>query len=107
MDLTLEDLRPLAGRSGRFLTLLLPAPSHLADAAERFAIERKTALKAVSTDWPADDLQALDDELAALPHDAGAGLIVVGRHTVTRSPSSSTIRSRRPCSRVGTHAWHR
>ena len=77
MDLALEDLRPLAGRSGRFLTLLLPAPSHHADAAERFAIQRKTALKSVSTDWPADDLQALDDELAALPHDAGAGLIVV------------------------------
>lgn len=73
----LDDLRPLAGSSGRFLTILLPAPSHHADAAERFAIERKTALKSVSADWPADDLQALDRELAALPHDAGAGLIVV------------------------------
>ncbi len=77
MDLALEDLRPLVGRSGRFLTLLLPAPSHHADAAERFAIQRKTALKAISSDWPADDLRALDDDLATLPHDAGAGLIVV------------------------------
>jgi len=77
MDLALDDLRPLAGRPGPFLTLLLPAPSHHADAAERFAIERKTALKAVSGDWPADDLEALDRELAALPHAAGAGLIVI------------------------------
>lgn len=77
MELALDDLRPLAARPGRFLTILLPAPSHHADAADRFAIERKTALKAVSDEWPADDLRALDAELAALPHDAGAGLIVV------------------------------
>lgn len=77
MDLALDDLRPLADRTGPFLTILLPAPSHHADAADRFAIERKTALKAVSSEWPADDLQALENELAALPHDAGAGLIVV------------------------------
>ncbi len=77
MDLALDDLRPLAGRSGRFLTMLLPAPSHHSDSAERFAIERKTALRAVSDDWPADDLRALEVQLGALPHDAGAGLIVV------------------------------
>ncbi len=77
MDLALDNLRPLVDRSGPFLTLLLPAPSHQADASERFTIQRKNALKAISSDWPADDLEALERELAALPHDAGAGVIVV------------------------------
>lgn len=85
MDLSLDDLRPLADQPGPFLTLLLPAPSHHADAAERFAIRCKNALRQVSDEWPTDDLIKLDRELAALPHDAGAGVIIV------RSPDGGSL----------------
>lgn len=77
MSPNLEDLRPLTEAEGPFLTLLLPAPSHHADAAERFAIRCKNALKNVSDEWPADDLDALESELLALPHEAGASVIVI------------------------------
>lgn len=77
MNVRLDDLRPLAETSGPFLTILLPAPSHHADAAARFAIECKNAIKAVSDKWPADDLTALQADLEALPHGAGAGVIVI------------------------------
>ena len=77
MDVSLDDLRPLIDADGPFLTVLLPAPSQHADSAERFAVRCKNALKEVSGDWPADDLAELEHELAALPHDAGASVIVV------------------------------
>lgn len=74
---SLEDLRPLVEADGPFLTLLLPAPSHHADAAERFSIRCENALKAVSSEWPADDLASLEADLMELPHDAGASVIVI------------------------------
>ena len=77
MTVSLDDLRPLTDADGPFLTVLLPAPSRHADAAERFAIRCKNALKEVSSEWPADDLQVFEQELAALPHDAGASAIVI------------------------------
>ncbi|NNE11405.1 MAG: hypothetical protein HKN41_04085 [Ilumatobacter sp.] len=77
MTAAIDDLRPLADHEGPFLTILLPAPSRHADAAERFAIRCKNALKGVSSAWPADDVEALEKELLALPHDAGAGVIVI------------------------------
>ena len=77
MSSSLDDLRPLTETDGPFLTMLLPAPSHHADAAERFAIRCKNALKQGSDDWPEDDLAALESELMALPHDAGASVIVI------------------------------
>jgi len=77
MTVSLDDLRPLAETSGPFLTLLLPAPSKHADAAERFAIVCKNAVRRVSDEWPSADLEALESELATLPHDAGTGVIVV------------------------------
>lgn len=85
MSAAIDDLRPLADEEGPFLTILLPAPSRHADAAERFAIRCKNALKAVSDQWPAADLQALEAELTSLPHDAGNGVIVV------RSAGGTTI----------------
>lgn len=77
MSVVLDDLTPLTTQDGPFLTLLLPAPSHHADAADRFTIVTKNALSEVSDAWPADDLDTLATELAALPHHAGAGVIVV------------------------------
>lgn len=77
MSSSTDDLRTLIESGGPCLTLLLPAPSHHADAAERFAIECKNALKQISGHWPDAELVALEHELAALPHDAGAGVIVV------------------------------
>lgn len=77
MTAAIDDLRPLADHDGPFLTILLPAPSRHADAAERFAIRCKNALKGVSEAWPHADLEALEAELLSLPHDAGAGVIVI------------------------------
>ena len=77
MPTSLDDLSRLTELEGPFATLLLPAPSHHADAGERFDIRRKNALKAIGGRWPEDDLEALEQELDALPHDAGAGVIVV------------------------------
>jgi hypothetical protein len=77
MSVSLDDLQPLIDADGPFLTVLLPAPSQHADAAERFTVRCKNALKDVSSDWPADDLEWFEQELATLPHDAGASVIVV------------------------------
>lgn len=77
MRVSVDDLRPLADAEGPFLTFLLPAPSHLADAAERFAVVCKNAVREISDAWPASDHAAIEAELGALPHDAGAGVIVV------------------------------
>ena len=77
MSASLDDLRPLIAADGPFLTVLLPAPSRHADAAERFAVRCKNALKQVSAEWPADDLGAFERELAALPHHAGDSVIVI------------------------------
>ena len=77
MSTSTDDLQTLIETDGPCLTLLLPAPSHHADAAERFAIECKNALKQISGIWPDAELAALEDELNALPHDVGAGVIVV------------------------------
>jgi Bacterial archaeo-eukaryotic release factor family 2 len=77
MSESLDDLQPLIDADGPFLTVLLPAPSRHADAAERFAVRCKNALKEVSGDWPADDLRAFERELAALPHHAGDSVIVI------------------------------
>lgn len=77
MSASLDDLQPLIDADGPFLTVLLPAPSHHADAADRFTVRCKNALKDASRDWPADDLEMLEQELATLPHDAGASVIVV------------------------------
>lgn len=72
-----DDLQVLIDATGPFVTLLLPAPSHHADAADRFAIECKNALEQISDDWPAADLAELETQLASLPHNAGAGVIVI------------------------------
>ncbi len=76
MTVSLADLQPLIDADGPFLTVLLPAPSQHADAADRFSVRCKNALKDVSSDWPTDDLEAFEQELAALPHDAGESVIV-------------------------------
>ncbi len=77
MSASLDDFKPLIDAEGPFLTVLLPAPSQHSDSAERFAVRCKNALKQVSDDWPADDLESFEQELAALPHNAGASVIVV------------------------------
>lgn len=77
MSVSLDDLQPLIDADGPFLTVLLPAPSQHSDAADRFSVRCKNALKQVSSDWPTDDLDSFEQELAALPHNAGASVIVV------------------------------
>jgi hypothetical protein len=77
MSVSLDDLQPLIAADGPFLTVVLPAPSQHADSAERFAVRCRNALKEVSSEWPADDLESFAQELASLPHDAGASVIVV------------------------------
>ncbi len=77
MSTYVDDLQPLLDADGPFLTLLLPAPSQHADAGERFAIRCKNAIKEIGESWPPDDLESLERELASLPHDAGASVIVI------------------------------
>ena len=74
MTPSLDDLRPLLDAEGPFLTMLVPAPSHHADAADRLAIRAKNALRDVSDTWDSD---AIENELAVLPHDGGAAVIMI------------------------------
>ncbi len=70
-------LRSLAEQDGPFLTFMLPAPSATADAAHRFEVERANAFKEISDVWSADEIEALRQTLAELPHDAGAAVIAI------------------------------
>jgi len=79
MSADTTDLRPLLEQAGPFLSMIVPAPSQSADAAQRFEIECKNVLKQVSADWPADDTVALDAALHELPHDAGDAVIAIRR----------------------------
>lgn len=72
-----HDLRSLVDSSGRFLTIAIPTPSGFDDAAHRFDVEWRNARRRVSDAWSADELAALDETVAALPHDVGAALVVV------------------------------
>jgi hypothetical protein len=70
-------LRSLAEQDGPFLTFMVPAPSATADAAHRFEVERVNAFKEISDIWPPDEIEALGQELAGLPHDAGAAVVAI------------------------------
>jgi len=79
MSADTTDLRPLLEQEGPYLSMIVPAPSQSADAAQRFEIECKNVLKEVSADWPEDDAVALDAALHELPHDAGDAVIAIRR----------------------------
>ena len=70
-------LRSLAEQDGPFLTFMVPVPSATADAAHRFEVERVNAFKEISEIWPPDEIEALGQELAGLPHDAGAAVVAI------------------------------
>lgn len=72
-----HDLRPLVESAGRFLTIVIPTPSGLDDAAHRFEVEWRNARRRVSDAWEPAELDALDQAIAGLPHDGGASLVVV------------------------------
>ena len=71
------DLRPLVDAHGPFLSIVIPAPSHNADAAHRFDIECKNVLKQVSSTWGDDEKAELEAVLRGLPHDAGEAVVVI------------------------------
>lgn len=72
------DLRALIDARGPFLTVAVPTPSGVDDAAHRFDVRWKNARRdAQSLKWDDDDLAALDALVATLPHDGGAGLVIV------------------------------
>ena len=73
---SISDLRNLVEADGPFLTVLLPTPSTTADAAHRFDIEIRNALRDVPSAWDAD-VAEIHDELSGAFHGAGAGLVIV------------------------------
>ena len=71
-----SDLRELVERPGPFLTLLIPSPSDRFGADDRFRTEQRNLLRSVSDEWTGD-LEAIESELADLPHDGGASLVAI------------------------------
>lgn len=72
------DLRRLVDAPGPFLTITFPTPSSLDDAAHRLDVRWKNARRqAQSVCWDDDDLAELDEIIATLPHDGGAGLVIM------------------------------
>ena len=77
MNDTTADLRPLLDQDGPFITMILPTRSEHADAAHRFEIERKNALKSLSSTWSDDELRILESRLASVSHGGGEAVVVV------------------------------
>lgn len=72
------DLRSLVDAPGPFVTIGFPAPSNVDSARHRFEVEWKNARRRLDgSRWSDDDLTALDEIVAGLPHDGGAGLVLV------------------------------
>jgi hypothetical protein len=72
------DLRAIVDAPGPFLTVTLPTPSSVDDAAHRFEVRWRNARReAQGLQWDDSDLAELDEVVAALPHDGGAGLVIV------------------------------
>jgi hypothetical protein len=72
------DLRRLVDASGPFLTIAFPTPSSLDDAAHRLDVRWKNARReAQALSWDEDDLTDLDGIVTTLPHDGGAGLVIL------------------------------
>ena len=77
MNAQTTDLRQLVDADGPFLSMIIPAPSHSADAAHRFETECKNVLKQISSAWGDDEIAELEAVLRDLPHDAGDAVIVI------------------------------
>jgi hypothetical protein len=72
------DLRRLLDAPGPFLTITFPTPSTLDDAAHRLDVRWRNARReAQALRWADDDLAELDEIIATLPHDGGAGLVIL------------------------------
>jgi len=72
------DLRRLVEADGPFLTVSFPTRSDLDDARHRFDIRWKNARRAIDDSrWNEATLRELDALVAGLPHDGGAGLVIV------------------------------
>jgi hypothetical protein len=74
---THPDLLALVDSAEWFATVVLPAPSSFDDSAARFEIEWKNARSGLADSWDEQELQALDDHVAELPHDGGPALVLV------------------------------
>jgi hypothetical protein len=73
----IHDVRELVDATAPFLTVAMPTPSQLDDAQHRFEIHWKNARRELeSSRWTSEDLAALDDVVAELPHDGGAALVL-------------------------------
>ncbi len=73
----LDDLRELVARPGPFLTVVLPTPSELDDARHRLEVQWRNARRGVESEWPAEQLDALEAAVLELPHDGGEAVVVV------------------------------
>lgn len=72
------DLRHIAAAGPPFLTVSMPTPSHLDDARHRLEIRWKNARRSIDgSRWSDETLDELDELIAGLPHDGGAGLVIV------------------------------
>jgi len=71
------DLLKVVDSATWFLTVTLPAPSGIDDAAHRFQMEWKNARKQMSPRWDAGEMADLDKFVGGLPHDGGPAMVLI------------------------------
>ena len=73
----LTDLRAYVEHEAPFATILIPAPSDVADAEHRFDVRWRQARRELSDAWTTETMDRLDEQIAGLQHDSGAALVLV------------------------------
>lgn len=96
-----SDLRSLVAHPAPFATVVLPTPSRFVDAPRRFELEWRNLRRELTSVWPDDLIDRLDDRLADLGHDNGAAAVAVGTSDGDVFVESLTIGVDRPSVTVG------
>jgi hypothetical protein len=82
--MTHTDLREFVSAPGPYLSIAIPTPSRVGDAAHRLEIRWKNVVSQIGVDvdggWTAADVDALEALGDELHHGAGAAVIVLHRH---------------------------
>jgi len=73
---TTATLDALIGRTGPFMTALIPARSDVFGAADRMITQANNALRDAPESW-AGDIEIMKDEIAGLAHGDGAALVAI------------------------------
>ena len=75
------DLREFVDAPGPFLTVVIPTPSRLDDAAHRYDVNWKNAVSRLGEHWPPEEIAELDAMMSAAPHGSGEAVVVLHRRS--------------------------